>query len=288
MAFASAALTHMQHESTGGRNPNLRSAVNSGMVGVTTNPNNNSYHHSKNSAPFKNVGAYTNRWANDLVSNHPSINRDAVTGSDRSMSRADMIKATRLYKAVFDDPTDPRRKYFAEVIGTLDGVTAIRMDFATGMITRASVDHTWHLHEGWWYLYWGSWQAADADMSIQRGETKQQYINRHNPPAPPPAPVPQQRRRKMVEYVWLMRPGNTEANLPVWAVERPYHPDPKRRWERIEGVDNARSGRFVGGFESAGAGVAGVHEKDFLAREAMYAPGGAWAGLFPVAAPPTA
>lgn len=185
MAFASGALKWMQSEACD-NNPNLASAVNSGLVGVTTNPRNNSYHHSKNSSPNKSVGAYTNRWFNDLVRNHPSINKDAVTGSDTSMNRADMIKATKLFKAVFDDPTDPRRKYFAEVIGTLNGTTAIRMDFGDGSVDDASKDHTWHLHKGWWYLYWGSWEAADADVSVQRGETKAQYINRHSPVAPVP------------------------------------------------------------------------------------------------------
>ena len=178
MAFASAALTEMQRQATGGRNPNLASAVNSGLVGVTTNPNNNSYHHSKNSAPFKGEGNYTNRWRNDLVRLNSGINKDAVTGSDTSMNRADMIKSTQQFKHVFDDHSDPRRKYFAEVIGTLDGVHAIRMDFGDGSVDPASADHTWHLHKGWWYLYWGSWEAADADLSVQRGETKQQYIDR--------------------------------------------------------------------------------------------------------------
>lgn len=185
MAFASAALTEMQRQATGGRNPNLKSAVNSGLVGVTTNPRNNSYHHSKNSAPNKSRGAYTNNWFNDLTKNHPSINKDAVTGSDTSMNRADMIKSTKQFKRVFDDHTDPRRKYFAEVIGTLDGVNAIRMDFGDGSVDKASKDHTWHLHKGWWYLYWGSWEAADADLSVQRGETKAQYIDRHGGSKPP-------------------------------------------------------------------------------------------------------
>jgi hypothetical protein len=187
MAFASAALTEMQRQATGGRNPNLPSAVNSGLVGVTTNRNNNSYHHSKNSAPNKNRGAYTNNWFNDLTKNHPSINKDAVTGSDTSMNRADMIKSTKQFKRVFDDHTDPRRKYFAEVIGTLDGVNAIRMDFGDGSVDKASKDHTWHLHKGWWYLYWGSWEAADADLSVQRGETKAQYIERHGGGSTPPS-----------------------------------------------------------------------------------------------------
>lgn len=179
MAFASAALTEMQRQATGGRNTNLPSAVNSGLVGVTTNRNNNSYHHSKNSSPYKGEGSYTNRWRNDLVRYNPSINRDAVTGSDRSQSRADMIKSWKLHRAVFDDKTDPRRKYFAEYIGTPDGVNAYRLDFGDGSVDKASKDHTWHEHEGWWYLYWDSWQAADASLSVKRGETKAQYKARH-------------------------------------------------------------------------------------------------------------
>jgi len=178
MAFASGALQYMQREACD-NNPNLPSAVNSGLVGVTTNRNNNSYHHSKNSSPNKSTGAYTNRWPDDLVKNYPFISKDAVTGSDTSMNRVDMIKWTKQFKAVFDDHSDPRRKYFAEVIGTLDGVNAVRFDFGDGSVDPASKDHTWHGHKGWWYRYWSSWEAADADLSVQRGETKFQYANRH-------------------------------------------------------------------------------------------------------------
>lgn len=176
MAFASDALQHMQREATGGRNPHLPSAVNSGLVGVTTNRYNNSYHHSKNSSPNKSVGAYTNRWPNDLTRNHESINRDAVTGFDQSMNRADMIKWTNAFLRVFNDHSDPRRKYFAEIIGTLNGTTAIRMDFGDGSIDPASSDHTWHGHGALWYLYWGSWEAAHATLSVLHMETKAQYI----------------------------------------------------------------------------------------------------------------
>ena len=175
MAFASDALKYMQREACD-NNPHLPSAVDSGLVGVSTNPNNNSYHHSKNSAPYKNTGAYTNRWAKDLVSNYPSINKDAVCGSDQSMSTADMKKATAAFKRVFDDPSDPRRKYFAEFIGTLDGVTAVRFDFGDGSVDPAHISHTWHVHTGWWYLYWNSMEAANAHLSVLRMQTKAQYI----------------------------------------------------------------------------------------------------------------
>lgn len=186
MAFASGPLQYMQIQACD-NNPNLPSAVNSGLVGVTTNRNNNSYHHSKNSSPNKSVGAYTNKWANDLVRNHPSINRDAVVGFDQSMNRADMIKATRLFKAVFDDPSDPRRVCFAEIIGTLDGVRAIRMDFGDGSVDPATADHTWHLHGAWWYSFWNSWQAADMTLSVLRGESKRMYIDRTSGSVPPVA-----------------------------------------------------------------------------------------------------
>lgn len=179
MAFASAALQRCQRLSTGGMNPAKPSAVDSGLVGVTTNPNNNSYHHSKNSAPFKSEGVYTNRFPNDLVRIHGEINRDAVTGSDRSMNRADMIKDYNDHLAVFNDHTDPRRAHIAEYIGTPNGTQAYRMDFGAGTIKPASADHTWHAHKGWWYLYWGSEEAANHSLSINRGETKAQYLDQN-------------------------------------------------------------------------------------------------------------
>lgn len=174
-SVASAALTEFQRQATGGRNPYLPSAVNSGLVGDATHKLNNSYHNSKRDNPNQSVGAYTNKWPNDTAA---GINRDLVTGSDRSMNLSDMLKSWRLHKAVFDDHSDPRRKYLAEYIGTPDGVNARRLDFGDGSIDSASSDHTWHEHEGWWYLYAGSWQAADASLSIKRGETKEQYISR--------------------------------------------------------------------------------------------------------------
>ena len=185
MAFASGALAYMQAQACD-NNPQLPSAVDSGMVGVTTNPNNNSYHHSKNSAPFKGEGNYTNRWPNDLVRLHPDINRDAVTGFDQSMNTADMIKATKAYKRVFDDHTDPRRQYFAEIIGTLDGVHAVRMDFGDGSLDDASSDHTWHVHGAWWYEFWNSWFAAGATLSVLRMETKAEYIRSLGGDSAPP------------------------------------------------------------------------------------------------------
>lgn len=155
------------------------SSVNSGLVGNAAHRRNNSYHNSKNDNPNKSFGAYTNRWPKDTQT---GINRSLVTGSDRSMSRADMIRSWNRHWVVFQNrATDPRAKYIAEYIGTPDGVNAKRMDFADGSVDTASEDHTWHEHEGWWYIYADSPEASKASLSMKRGETVAQYLGQDVP-----------------------------------------------------------------------------------------------------------
>jgi hypothetical protein len=127
------------------------------------------------------------------------------------------------------------------------------------------------------------------NMNEFRHQVRARMDELANPtPTPIPAPVPDRKRgKRMTEYLWVARfgtndPDGTPADggTPKWAVERPYHPDPARRWEELSGPD----GHVQGGVSMAIAGnkTSNVQlpENVFKARAAKYATGGEWAGPF--------
>jgi hypothetical protein len=151
--------------------PDYPSSVNSGIAGDQTHYDHNTYHIAVHHLPVK--GGYTNTWSKDKVGPPKEQYAAAI---DQSMSTADMKKEWGRYKAVFDDPSDPRRDAVAEYIGTSDGVNARRLDFADGSIDSASDDHTWHSHEGGWRVDVDNAESYRKRLSIRKGETKQQYM----------------------------------------------------------------------------------------------------------------
>lgn len=95
---------------------------------------------------------------------------------DMSMSPADMKLCFQRIKAVFDDRTDPRRKYI-NAFNCWDGVgSADRLDFVTSTWGTSSSDHKWHNHSEHKRRYLLDWDMAYAVVSMLRGETKQKYI----------------------------------------------------------------------------------------------------------------
>lgn len=146
------------------------SGVHSGIIG---HPGTNTYHQSIENLP--NQSGYTHYWKNDK-SPPGSWSRQYAVGDDLSMNRSDMITDWKRHKAVFDDHSDPRRQYIAEYIGTPDGYTAYRLDFADGSVEQSSADHTWHAHNAPWRKYFNSAEATNARLSVRRGQTKAQYL----------------------------------------------------------------------------------------------------------------
>lgn len=102
--------------------------------------------------------------------------RKHATALDMSMNKADMIKSTRRWMAVWADPTDPRRKFFNGFNGWLGTGDAQRWDFVTNKVQRSTNDHQWHQHTEKRRKYWNDPQADRAMISIARGQTKEQWI----------------------------------------------------------------------------------------------------------------
>lgn len=101
---------------------------------------------------------------------------DASTGIDMSMSKVDMILCTTRLRAVWRDKTDPRRKYLNAFNGWLGSGAPIRFDMVSGKKSLATIDHTWHVHleeRRKWCL---SRVAADAILSVLRGQSKADYL----------------------------------------------------------------------------------------------------------------
>ncbi len=163
--------------------PDYPSSVNSGIVGDAAHQNTNTYH--VGIEDLRSPGGYTNRnWEDQM----PNAGRtDQAVAVDQSMNTSDMIRQWNRYLAVWADTSDPRRKYMAEFIGWNGVGSAERLDFYTGARTSASPDHKTHSHNARKRMYWNSRECTIAQLSIDRGESKQQYlISIGQGPAPAP------------------------------------------------------------------------------------------------------
>lgn len=101
---------------------------------------------------------------------------DAAAAFDISMNRRDMILATQRLMRVWSNPGDPRRKYLNAFNGWLGVGDAQRFDMVTRRKSRASKDHTWHLHGELRRLYVLSKAAVKAILSALRGESVPHYL----------------------------------------------------------------------------------------------------------------
>jgi hypothetical protein len=166
--------------------PDYPSSTPAGINGDQSHFGANTYHIGISELPNK--GGYTNRtWEDKMPAAGSSWHSSAT---DESMSTADMVKNWNRHLAVFNDPTDPRRAYLAEYIGWNGIGSAERLDFQAGTRTSASADHKWHRHRAKRRRFYNSMTAAHACISIDKGETKQQYLTSigqggSTPPAPP-------------------------------------------------------------------------------------------------------
>lgn len=158
-----------------------KSAVGSGMRPDKAHLNKGGYHCS-----IEDLIRYGNR--DDYSNTRPDdegFNPDYGAAGDISMSLADMKRAYGFIRRAYADKTDPRRKYI-NAINCYDGSgDAERIDFAANTITRASADHKWHIHFEIRRRYLLLMKAAQALVSIMRGETKAQWIAAHPEDATP-------------------------------------------------------------------------------------------------------
>lgn len=169
------------------------SAVLSGLLPDSRHLGSGGYHCSVEDLRLHgNAGDYSNVRPDDK-----NFNIKYGAAYDISMSKSDMIRNYKRVYAVFRDKTDPRRKYI-NAINTWPGVgDPVRLDFVTGKIGRASIDHTWHMHGELRRRWAADAKAARAHHSVHAGETKAAWIAREESgrpgaavKAPPAKPVP--------------------------------------------------------------------------------------------------
>ena len=165
--------------------PDYPSLVNSGINGDQSHFGANTYHIGILELPTP--GGYTNRTWEDKMPAAGSGWHSSAT--DESMSTADMVKNWNRHLAVFNDYSDPRRQYLAEYIGWNGVGSAERLDFQANTRTASSPDHKWHRHRAKRRRWYSSMVAAHACVSIDKGETKQQYLVSigQGPPVPLPS-----------------------------------------------------------------------------------------------------
>lgn len=152
--------------------PDYPSSVPAGINGDQSHFDANTYHIGIGEIP--NPGGYTNRTWEDQMPSAGSAWHSSAT--DESMSVNDMVKNWNRHLAVFNDLSDPRRVYLAEYIGWNGVGSAERLDFQSNTRSSASADHKWHRHRAKRRRYYNSMAAAIACISIDKGETKSQYL----------------------------------------------------------------------------------------------------------------
>lgn len=197
--------------------PDYPSSTPAGINGDQRHFNANTYHIGIRELPNK--GGYTNRTWEDKM---PAAGSDMhSSATDESMSTADMVKNWNRHLAVFLDHSDPRRVYIAEYIGWNGKGKAERLDYQTNQRTVSSDDHKWHRHRAKRRRFYNSMEAAKACISIDKGETKAQYLASIGQAPKPPVSLP----------------GGEDSMLLIFAKVKAHNdlPDEGDRWAVVEG-----------------------------------------------------
>lgn len=146
--------------------PDYPSAVCSGIKGDDNHPS--GYHISYNDNPS---GNYSITRSQDKPPDMPNENKSDASAIDMSMSTSDMAKSYKNWKRLYDNHSDPRRKYFNAVNCYSGSGDARRLDFRANTNTVATSDHKWHEHCEWHRKYARSQDARRAYISIAMGQT---------------------------------------------------------------------------------------------------------------------
>jgi hypothetical protein len=147
------------------------SAVFAGIVGDAAHRLNGGYHISIEDQPSGNYSvtrpkdkAPPGKWRRDLAS-----------AGDMSKNTKDMIEGYKYWNALFNDRTDPRRKYF-NAVNCWDGTgDAVRLDFVANTRSFATPDHRSHEHAELCRMYAEDPEAGRALVSVVSGDTKEQW-----------------------------------------------------------------------------------------------------------------
>ena len=138
----------------------VKSARMSGIVGDSAHRY--GYHRARSKLP---ASDYSVKLAADR-----SGDSSAASAIDISLSPSMMRIVTKRFMDVAKDKTDPRRKYFREFFGTLDGRTVTGWDTASDSATTSDSSHLWHVHVSVHRKYATSRTAAEALLTIFTGQ----------------------------------------------------------------------------------------------------------------------
>lgn len=161
------------------------SAVCSGIVGDLAHQERGGYHIGRDAQSTRNYSVIR---TDDRSGMGPS---DASSAIDMTLSRADMILCTRRLMGVWENLSDPRRKYLNAFNGYLGTGPAIRLDMVSGRRGTASPDHKWHIHLEIRRRWVEVASMVTAVISILSGESVAQYMKKIgvNPVTSNPAAV---------------------------------------------------------------------------------------------------
>ena len=104
--------------------------------------------------------------------------RNLAAGIDMSMSPDDMKTCSDRLWWAWNDKTDPRREYLNGFNGWFnDGGPAKRYDYYSNQSSTSSSDHKWHVHLEIRRKWVTDSNAAEAILSILRGDSKQTFVD---------------------------------------------------------------------------------------------------------------
>lgn len=149
------------------------SGVNSGIVGDAAHRREGGYHISIEDQPSDNYSVIR---ADDKAP-PGTWDRDKAAAIDQSMNAKDMALCYARVFAVWNDKTDPRRRYF-NAFNVWDGKSAdpVRLDFVLNVKTKATRDHTWHAHGEFRRRYVEDPVAGKAWLSMTGGQSKIDWL----------------------------------------------------------------------------------------------------------------
>lgn len=193
-------------------NCGYKSAVLSGIVPDKRHLENGGFHCSiEDLLRFGNGGDYSNVRKNDK-----GYNPQYGAAIDMSMSPSDMTLCYSRVSRVWKDKTDPRRVYI-NCINCYDGSgDAARLDFDTGTSSKASADHKWHNHAECHRKFLLNQKAADAIVSVLKGESKAAWLKRYPEDAPATTPTTKNWTEALVDNLPTIKNGSKGDAVKLW------------------------------------------------------------------------
>jgi hypothetical protein len=154
-----------------------KSAVFTGIVGDLAHRDRGGYHISIEDNP---AGNYSIVRPDDKAP-PGAWPRNFAAAIDMNLALADMQLCHGRLRTAFQDQSDPRRRYLNGWNGWNGTNGAGRYDMVTNTVSSSTDDHKWHIHLEIRRRYVTSRPAAEAILSILRGQSKADWIASQQP-----------------------------------------------------------------------------------------------------------